>query len=102
MYVFANGQQISEMCGIPALSLDTQFVLHLWNKNNFLPALNIFDLWETYASFKDLLLPPAVDALCRFGDPFQGGTNAIIRYEAGIGTDKQTADVVDFREVSLI
>lgn len=101
LYVFVDKLQVSELCGIPLLSDTTQLVLHVWNKNNFLPKLDIFDLWETYASFKGLQMPPDIDALCRYGVPFQGGTNAIIRYEAGIGTNKAEDDAVKFREVCI-
>ena len=100
LYVFIDQVQVSEMCGIPTLSETTQLVLHVWNKNNFLPKLDIFDLWETHAAFTSLYIPPDIHALCRYGTPFQGGTNAIIQYEAGIGNNKMEDNIVAYREVS--
>ncbi|XP_053401006.1 uncharacterized protein LOC123523226 isoform X2 [Mercenaria mercenaria] len=98
--VFADEKQISEMCGIPPLSSRTRLILHVWNKDNIVPALDIFNQWQTRAAFKDLIMPPEVNALCRYGDPFEGGTNAIVRYEAGIGTAQGEVDMVAFQEVN--
>jgi hypothetical protein len=90
---------MSEMAGIPELSPSTNLFLHVWNKNNILPTLDVFNLWAARAVFKQLIFPPGVEAMCRYGDPFQGGTNAIVRYEAAIGTSKDTTDIADFQEV---
>ena len=99
--VFLDGQQMSEMAGIPELSSSTNLFFHLWNKNNVLPPLDVFNLWNGKAKFRQLTLPPDIDELCRYGEPFQGGTNAIVRYEAGVGTSKDTPDVADFQEVII-
>ena len=59
----------------------------------------MFNVFSTKAYFKDLIMPPAPGSLCRYGDPFRGGTNSIIRYEVGLGSDKLLTDVAPFREV---
>ncbi|KAK3612515.1 hypothetical protein CHS0354_024486 [Potamilus streckersoni] len=100
LYVYADDQALTQLCGIPQFTPDTKLLLHVWNKDNFLPALdNLFQTWTVRASFRDLILPPKVGALCRYGEPFRGGTNGIVRYEAGIGTQNGLADFVDFREI---
>ena len=101
MTAFADGDKFAEMCGIPELSHTTKLVLHVWNKNNYLPEINnIFSIWEAQASFKDIYLPPAPGALCLYGKPFKGGTNAIVRYEAGLGNETGVVNIVPFRQVN--
>ena len=97
--MFADGLQISEMCGLPPLSTHTKLILHVWNKDNIVPALDVFNLWQATAAFRNLVMPPDINALCRYGKPFQGGTNAIVKYEAGIGTSPGAVDMVPFQEV---
>ena len=99
MRIFVDDQQMSELTGIPELSISTNLIFHLWNKNNILPPLDVFNLWEGRAKFRQLTLPPSLEEMCRYGDPFQGGTNPIVRYEVAIGTFKDTPDVADFQEV---
>ncbi|XP_060596420.1 uncharacterized protein LOC132750448 [Ruditapes philippinarum] len=99
MNVFIDGDQVSELCGIPHLSIRTNLILHVWNKDNMVPVLDVFNLWQTRAAFRDLIMPPEVNALCRYGDPFQGGTNAIVQYEAGVGTLPGSVDIVPFQKV---
>ncbi|KAK3612537.1 hypothetical protein CHS0354_024514 [Potamilus streckersoni] len=98
--VYTDGQKLSQLCGVPQFTTDTKLLLHVWNRDNFLPALgDLFQTWTVRALFRDLILPPEVGALCRYGEPFRGGTNSIVRYEAGIGAQNGLADFADFREV---
>lgn len=90
---------MSELCGIPLLSTSTKLTLHAWHKNNQVPALNIFDLWQGRAVFKNLIMPPSIDAMCRYGAPFIGGSIPIVGYEAGIGLSPDVDDIVPFKEV---
>ncbi|KAJ8321023.1 hypothetical protein KUTeg_002610 [Tegillarca granosa] len=100
MYVFIDGKEITSLCGIPHLSINTKLVLHTWHKHNVLPEIKDYFLgWSTKARFKQLVMPPDVEADCRYGSPFRGGTNAIIKYEAGIGSTKLGTDIADYREV---
>jgi hypothetical protein len=74
--------------------------MHVWNRENFIPDItDMFNVFSTKAYFKDLIMPPAPGSLCRYGDPFRGGTNSIIRYEVGLGSDKLLTDVAPFKEV---
>ena len=98
--VYMDGGQISDLCGIPELSEDTQMILHGWNKNNYMAELTVFDLWEARAEFGSVVFPPSKTSFCRFGSPFISGVTAIVSYEAGIGTNMETPDVIPFTEVS--
>ncbi|KAK6174798.1 hypothetical protein SNE40_013376 [Patella caerulea] len=102
--VFVNKETISELCGIPQFSLDTKLYLHVWNWKNFIPPpppnpLDAFDIWTARAIVKGLVMPPERNALCRYGDPYRGGTNAIVEYEAGIGRVTHGSSVVPFKKV---
>ncbi|WAR05119.1 hypothetical protein MAR_020488, partial [Mya arenaria] len=99
VHAFADQQELSEMCGIPELSNTTMLVLNVWNKNNFIPEMSIFDSWTTYSYFKLLKIPPKANELCRYGSPWLGGTVAVISYFAGIGSSPSKPDIVDFRKV---
>ncbi|XP_063408918.1 uncharacterized protein LOC134692399 [Mytilus trossulus] len=89
-----------DLCGIPDLSGTTKLVLHVYNRNNYVPEItDVFNIFSTRAVFKNLILPPPTGALCLYGDPFRGGNNPIIKYEIGIGTDKLLTDIEPFREV---
>ena len=102
MLAYADGHLFAEMPGVPELSTSTKLVLHAWNKNNFLPEIdNVFAIWEARASFKDVYMPPEPGTLCRYGDPFKGGTNAIVKYEAGLGNATGVDNFVPFREVLI-
>ena len=46
--------------------------------------------------------PPEMDALCRHGDPYRGGDNAIVVFEAAVGSERGKADISPFREVSTV
>ena len=76
--------------------------MHVWNRNNYVPELSdVFDNWKVKAFFKELVFPPAVGDLCRYGKVFQSGTNPIIRYEAGIGSERGITDIQPFSKVML-
>ncbi|KAL3873866.1 hypothetical protein ACJMK2_036950, partial [Sinanodonta woodiana] len=98
LIVYADDEELTMLCGIPILSNKTQLVLHVWNRNDYLPEIHdIFDLWSTRATFRDLNFPPL--SLCRYGAPFRGATNAIVKYEAGIGNSKGDTNILPFTEV---
>ncbi|CAC5416407.1 unnamed protein product [Mytilus coruscus] len=100
LIVFVNDEELTELCGIPNLSESAQLVLHVFNRDNFVPDItDKFNIFSTKAYFKNLILPPPAGALCRYGDPFRGGTNPIIKYEVGIGSDKLLTDIEPFSEV---
>jgi hypothetical protein len=88
------------MCGIQPPSISTKLVLHVWNHNNYVPGIpDFFNVFSTKAYFKNLIMPPKVGWLCRYGNPFRGGTNPVVMYEAAIGSDKLATDIDDYREV---
>ncbi|XP_076085497.1 uncharacterized protein LOC143056293 [Mytilus galloprovincialis] len=98
--VYVDGSMFSKICGIPEFSSDTKLLLHVFNKNNYVPPVtDLFDVFSTRASFRNVIMPPSSDAMCRYGGPFYGGVIPIDRYEAGIGTDQLMTDVVSYQEV---
>ncbi|CAG2204566.1 unnamed protein product [Mytilus edulis] len=100
LVLYVNDEEITELCGIPDLSETTKLVLHVFNRDNFVPEItDIFNIFSARAVFKNLILPPPTGALCRYGDPFRGGSNPIIKYEVGIGSDKLLTDIEPFRKV---
>ena len=76
--------------------------MHVWNRDNYVPELSdVFRTWAVKAVFKDLIFPPKVGELCRYGDVFRSGTNPIVRYEVGLGSQTGITDVLPFTEVRL-
>ena len=106
VYVDREEVAIAVLCGIPALSSSTKLALSVWNWKNFLtdPSTNDrgIQLWQAAATFSNVTFPAPATSQCRYGNPFRGGGNPIVRYEAGIGSDIGLADVKDFKEVSGI
>ncbi|VDI54125.1 Hypothetical predicted protein [Mytilus galloprovincialis] len=98
--VYADDEELTEICGIEPPSTSAKLVLHVWNRNNYVPDISdLFNVFSAKAYFKDLIIPPKTGNKCRYGDPFRGGTNPVIKYEAGIGTEKLQTDVVPYREI---
>ena len=116
--VHVDGEEVvaAVMCGIPALSTATKLALSVWNWKNFLtqPASSNssspgngnagglglgLQLWQAAATFSGVTIPAPSSSHCRYGDPFRGGGNPIVRYEAGLGTQNGLADVAEYREV---
>ena len=98
--VYIDDQKIQKFSGIPKFSNKANFFIHVWNRENYVPELvDVFDNWMVKAVFKDLVFPPKVGELCRYGEVFQSGTNPFIRYEAAIGSQKGLTDVQAFSEV---
>ena len=99
---YIDGHKRLKLSGIPQLSISTQFIMQVWNRDNYIPELSdVFRTWEVAAKFKDLIFPPEVGKLCRYGAVFQSGTNPIVRYEVGIGSQIGLTDVQPFTEVQL-
>ncbi|KAL8577054.1 hypothetical protein ACOMHN_049914 [Nucella lapillus] len=96
-----------ELCGIPTLGTSTRLALSVWNWKNFLthPSNNnssssrSIALWQTSATFSNVYIPAPTSSHCRYGDPFRGGQNPIVRFEAGIGSESGLDDVSPFEEV---
>ncbi|VDI50948.1 Hypothetical predicted protein, partial [Mytilus galloprovincialis] len=98
--VYADEEELTEICGIEPPSTSAKLVLHVWNRNNYVPDISdLFNVFSAKAYFKDLIIPPKIGNKCRYGDPFRGGTNPVIKYEAGIGTEKLQTDIVPYREI---
>ncbi|XP_041378093.1 uncharacterized protein LOC121390363 [Gigantopelta aegis] len=102
--VFIDGDLATKNCGVPYLSKSTRLIFAAWNYKNSMPH-NVNDLkgfpkvWSAKATFRDLVLPPDSSHLCRVGAPFRGGNNAIIAYEAGIGSSPLTDNISQFTKV---
>ena len=98
--VYADGEQLSYMCGIPTLGISTNFLIRVWNSDRYLAELkHELDSWETFSTVSSVIFPPAAGELCRCGEPFRGGNIPIVRYEAGICTSREEVDVSPFTEV---
>ncbi|PVD18248.1 hypothetical protein C0Q70_21774, partial [Pomacea canaliculata] len=101
--VYVDHELSSTICGIPDLSQDTDLVLNVWNWKNFKNSPNVtyasIALWQTFATFSALIMPAPKESLCRYGDPFRGGQNPIVRFEGGIGSAVGLDNVVPFTEI---
>uniref|UniRef100_A0ABM0M0H6 Uncharacterized protein LOC100366953 n=1 Tax=Saccoglossus kowalevskii TaxID=10224 RepID=A0ABM0M0H6_SACKO len=89
------------MSGVPHLSDNAKLIMTVWNRLDFVPEItDFFNPPTSTASFRNLRLPPFVETLCRYGDPFRNGENAIEGFMAGIGSQRLQDDVVPFRIVT--
>ena len=98
-YLYVDGVLWSKVCGIRDLSTDTDLIFHVFPKNNYLPpVVDTFNPYSTKAFFRNVVLPPEPSAYCRYGAPFRGGENPIIKYEIGIGTTILGTEAVPYME----
>jgi len=101
MILHIDRDHIGDLCGIPSMSTNTKLVFHTFTRNNYLPPItNVFEPWSAKAYIKDLIMPPEIGALCRYGNPFKPGKIPIIWYEAGVGTSKLGTEAAPFRKAS--
>ncbi|CAH1250560.1 FAT1 [Branchiostoma lanceolatum] len=102
--VFIDGEQWAMVSGLPSFTNNTKLMFNVLNENNDVPVLaNRFKPDVTTASFRNVVLPPASDIPCRYGRPFRGNIDPIIKYYAGVLAedldDGTQVQVVDFREI---
>ncbi|XP_070573548.1 uncharacterized protein [Ptychodera flava] len=98
--LYADWKSVMFMTGIPVLSPDAKFILSAWNRHAFVPQLDdIFNPPTVTARFRNVRFPLLADALCKYGQPFRNGDNAIVAFFAGIGSEKLEDDIMPFREV---
>ena len=43
--------------------------------------------------------PPASSELCRFGDPFRGGSHPVVEFLAAVGTSANADDILTYQKV---
>ncbi|KAI8519526.1 hypothetical protein Bbelb_027830 [Branchiostoma belcheri] len=99
--LYIDGQFKAVLTGIPTLSPTTKLILSTWNKHDQIPELvDPFEPPTTTALFRSVSLPPDAASLCLHGKPFRNGDQAVVRFEAGVGSAKLLDDVASFREVS--
>ncbi|XP_070572595.1 uncharacterized protein [Ptychodera flava] len=98
--LFIDDKAVAYISNIYHLSESTQLVMSVWNRLDFVPEItDVFNPQTASASFKYLRLPPSANNLCRYGDPFRGGDNAIEAFLVGVGSERLLDDVVPFTQV---
>ncbi|XP_070572594.1 uncharacterized protein [Ptychodera flava] len=98
--LFIDDIPVTYLSNIYHLTTSTKLLMSVWNRVDFVPDIaDIFNPPSASASFKFLRLPPPADSLCRYGDPFRGGDNAIEAFLVGVGSERLLDDVVPFRQV---
>ncbi|XP_072048752.1 uncharacterized protein [Amphiura filiformis] len=96
-----DGILLTALDGIPHLSTSTQLILHVWNKDNVVSSIeDEFNPPKATAYFSDLRIPPESSHPCRYGNPFRAGSSPIVRYLAGIGTERGQVNTVPFKEIA--
>ncbi|KAI8485273.1 hypothetical protein Bbelb_370200 [Branchiostoma belcheri] len=97
--MYIDGQFKAVLTGIPTLSPATKLILSTWNKHDQIPELvDPFEPPTTTAVFRSVSLPPDAASLCLHGKPFRNGDQAVVRFEAGVGSAKLLDDIASFRE----
>ncbi|XP_019624877.1 PREDICTED: uncharacterized protein LOC109470382 isoform X2 [Branchiostoma belcheri] len=99
--LYIDGQFKAVLTGIPTLSPTTKLILSTWNRHDWIPELvDPFEPPTTTALFRSVSLPPVAASLCLHGKPFRNGDQAVVRFEAGVGSAKLLDDIASFREVA--
>ena len=95
--VYIDGIMRIALHDIPHFSSNAKLVLHLFNREGYLPEC-IGDCPSNppaiAASFSDVSLPPNNDnGACSYGSPFYSWGSPIVEVKAGIGTSIDLADI---------
>ena len=100
LMVLVENSELGSLCGIPYLSASASCLVHVLNRDRFLPEREdeLFT-WAVYAEVESSIFPPKTEELCRYGEPFRGGDIPIVRYEAAIGSEPGLSDIYPFEEV---
>ena len=99
--IAGSDEDLATLCGIPELTNSTRMIFHVFNSENYVPPLaDTMNPWSVTSYMRAVYLPPSSSRLCRYGNAFMGGTTPIISFEAAVGYEAGTEDVVPFTPVS--
>ncbi|XP_022102001.1 uncharacterized protein LOC110985344 [Acanthaster planci] len=97
--VNVDGKLLSSVTGVPVMSSSTKLILHVFNRNSYIPELlDPFSPPSVTATLRNLRMPPDQSKLCRYGASFRAGTSPVSRYFAGVGSVAGATDIVAFQE----
>ena len=89
-----DGQLVATLHGITRLSSSTRMVLHVFNRNGFIPTVqDTFNPPRVEAVFANVTLPGPRAHICDFGRPFYSASSPIVQFSVGIGTSPGMDDV---------
>ena len=95
--LYIDGEVAATLHGIAPLSNSTQMILHVFNRDGFVPRLdNQFQVPTVVAMFANVSLPRKTGHICDYGRPFYSATSPIVKFSIGIGTSPGDVDTRDF------
>ena len=96
--LYIDGSLETSLFGLPAFSDNTRIVLHLFNKQGYIPPVSsVFDIPRVQAVFRNVSLPLSVGHLCDYGNPFFSRGSPVVEFRAGAGRRPGGDDVVEFQ-----
>ena len=96
--LYIDGELAATLHGITQLSSTTRMVLHVFNRNSFIPQLqDSFDPPRVEALFANVSLPRRRSHICDYGQPFFSPSSPMVQFSAGVGTSPGLTDVSELQ-----
>ena len=96
--VYIDDQLTASLHGIAALSNNTQMVVHVFNRNGFVPQIQDgFNPPGVETIFANVSLPSLRSHICDFGQPFYSATSPITQFNVGVGTSPGVTDITPLK-----
>ena len=94
--LFIDGELVATLHGITKLSNNTRMVLHVFNRNGFIPNVqDTFNPPKVEAIFANISLPLQRSHICDAGRPFYSMSSPIVQFSVGIGTSPGLTEIRD-------
>ena len=98
--LYIDGDIVASLHGLPVFTDNTRMVVHIFNRQGFVPERDNFEMPTVEAVFGNVTLPLRVGHLCDFGMPYFNKESPIVEFRAAAGTTAGATDVRDW-EVSM-
>ena len=96
--LYIDGTIVATLQGLPIFSNFTRMVLHVFNRQGFLPTFDSsLDSPTVEAIFANVSLPSRVNHLCEYGLPFYNEHSPIVEFMAGVGTAPSSTDIEELK-----
>lgn len=94
--LYVDGEIAATLHGTAPLSNSTEMILHVFNREGFVPDLDdVFQVPTVMAIFANVSLPRKTGHICDYGRPFYSVTSPIVEFSAGVGTTPGDVDTWD-------
>lgn len=94
--LYIDRELVATIHGVTELSNNTRLILHVFNRNGFIPTVqDPFNLPTVEAVFANVSLPLQRSHICDSGRPFYSPSSPIVQFSVGVGSSPGLSDIRD-------